>query len=230
MNRIALTACLLTSLAGNGLTESPIKLFDGTNLDRWEFQPDGWVIDDQGALTCRMEETKQKNGKLRTRGKGYIWTKKSFENFELVLEYKLSEGANSGVFFRTDPANPVQGGFEVQLLDNAGFQKVKGKKDRKNLNGAFYDCQAASKDMANRVGQWNRLKLTCQGPKARLEINGQAVNEINYDRWETPQRNPDGSANKFKTALKELPRVGRIGFQNHGQVVWFRNVTIEALP
>ena len=71
------------------------------------------------------------------RGKGYIWSKAEYENFDLTLSYKLSEGANSGVFYRVnDKNNPVQDGLEVQLMDNEGFQKTHGKKDAKKLNGS----------------------------------------------------------------------------------------------
>ena len=63
---------------------------------------------------------KDKNGKTRLRGMGYLWTKDEFSDFELSLEYKLSPGANSGIFYRTDKNNPVNGGFEIQLMDNEG--------------------------------------------------------------------------------------------------------------
>ena len=133
------------------------------------------------------------------------------------------------MFFRTDKDNPVQGGFEIQLLDDAGFQKIKGKKDRKNLNGAFYDAQAAKKHKVNPVGEWNKLKVTVHGMKLTVQINDQVVNEADISQWDTAQKNPDGSDNKFKTALKELPKTGRIGFQNHGAVVWFKDITIETI-
>ena len=204
-------------------------LFDGTNTDHWEFRDGAWLIDDDGALTCQMEEVKQKNGEVRLRGMGYIFTKSDYEDFELSLVYKLSEGANSGLFFRTDPADPVQAGFEIQLLDDRGFRPAKGKLDAKKLNGAFYDCQAPSADPAKPVGQWNELRLTCLGPTIRVQINGQLVNEFNLDRWGTPGKNPDGTDNKFKTAMKELPRRGKIGFQNHGHPVWFKQITIQEL-
>jgi hypothetical protein len=172
---------------------------------------------------------KQKNGEVRLKGMGYIFSKKAYENFELTLDYKLSEGANSGVFFRTDPSDPVQAGFEIQLLDDEGFRPAKGTMDDKKRNGAFYDCQPPQRYPAKPVGQWNQLKLTCLGPSVRVEINGELVNEFNVDRWDTPQKNPDGSANKFKTALKELPRRGKIGFQNHGHPAWFKQITIREL-
>lgn len=201
-------------------------LFDGSDLDHWEFRPGGWVIED-GAMTCRMETVKQNNGQTRTRGMGYIWTKEDYGDFDLTLEYKLSEAANSGVFFRTDPENPVQGGFEIQLLDDTGFQNAKGKRDGKNLNGAFYDAKAPSATPGRPVGQWNDLRLVCEGPSIRVMINGVTVIDANVNDWDTAGENPDGSANKFKTALKDLPRTGRIGIQNHGQVVWIRDVKIS---
>ncbi len=207
----------------------PEVLFDGTSTDQWEFAEGSWVIDSDGSLTCRMEEVKQKDGSVRVKGMGYVWTRQDYEDFELTLSYKLSEAANSGVFFRTDPNNPVQGGFEIQLIDDAGFQKARGKKDPKNLNGSFYDCQARIADPAKPVGSWNQLRLVCEGPNVRIEINGTLVNEFNVDRWDLPRKNPDGTANKFAKALKDLPRAGRIGFQNHGQVVWFKDVSIKPL-
>jgi hypothetical protein len=204
-------------------------LFDGTTTDQWEFAKDAWFIDAEGSLTCRMQQIKGRNGTTRTRGMGYIWTQQSYANFELQLHYKLSKAANSGVFYRSDPSDPVQKGFEIQLLDNEGFQAVQGAKDRKNLNGALYDAQAASQEAGKPVGQWNSLKLTCRGPIVTVEINGVIVNQGNIDRWQTAGKNPDGSNNKFKTALKELPREGKIGFQNHGQVVWIKDVSIKPL-
>ena len=56
----------------------------------------------------------------RRKGGGYIWTEKSFGDFVLELEVKMSKRCNSGVFFRTDPKNPVQGGFEIQIMDSHG--------------------------------------------------------------------------------------------------------------
>ena len=228
MIRLSLLILLLpvSLLANAGET----VLFDGKNLDSWTYEPGGWVIESDGSMVCQVESVKAKDGTIRHRGKGYIWTKKTYQDFELSLSYKLTEAANSGVFFRTDRNNPVQGGFEIQLLDNEGFQKVKGAKDTKNLNGAFYDCQAALADPAKGVGTWNRFTLRCKGSIIEYSINGVKVNRIDIDRWDMPNKNPDGSSNKFKTALKDLPRKGHIGFQNHGNVVWFKDVTISEIP
>ena len=221
-----LSICLSTVATPD---KQPVVLFDGSNLDAWDFSKGGWGIDGEGAMTCFMDEVRQKNGSMKVRGRGYIWTKSQYRDFQLMLDYKLSESANSGVFFRTDKDNPVQGGFEVQLLDNIGFQKAKGKKDPKNLNGALYDCQPATTDPQNPIGEWNRLKIRCQGMMLTVEINNTIVNTVDISKWDTPNSNPDGSPNKFKTALNKLPKSGFIGFQNHGNVVWFKDVKIVSL-
>ena len=224
---------LICTIAVTSLTASradqPPTVFNGKSLKAWDFAPGSWVIEEDGSVSCKMQVTKDKKGKERIKGMGYLWTKQQYSNFSLTLSYKLSEGANSGVFFRADKDNPVQGGFEIQLLDNEGFQKVKGKKDPKNLNGALYDCQAASSNPANPVGQWNDLKVTVKGSKLTVQMNGKVINEVDIDQWETPSKNPDGSENKFKTALKDLPKTGYIGFQNHGQVVWIKDIVIQSL-
>ena len=77
------------------------------------------------------------------------------------------------------------------------------------------------------IGEWNEFRLNCEGTQLTIEINNVIVNQADISRWDTPNKNPDGSANKFKTALNRLPRTGRIGFQNHGQVVWFKDIRIQ---
>jgi hypothetical protein len=60
-------------------------------------------------------------------------------------------------------------------------------------------------------------------------LNGKSILEADIDQWTTANQNPDGSKNKFKTALKDLPRSGHIGLQYHGHPVWFRNVKLVKL-
>ena len=211
----------------------PLKatvLFSGDHLDKFDFRTGSWEIESDGSVVCRMENVKDKKGVERIRGMGYLWTKQEFEDFELHLEYKLSEGANSGIFYRSDPQDPVQKGFEIQLMDNTGFQK-KAKKvlPPRKLNGSFYDGVAPNGDYSKPVGQWNQAKLVCNGPIVSFELNGKNAFRVNLNDWKEAEKNPDGSTNKFKTALKDLSRKGHIGFQNHGQVVWFRKIRIKEL-
>jgi len=230
MNKVL--ALLAVTILGSQVacSDPPAVLFDGSGLDAFEFQEGGWEIESDGSMVCRMEEVTNKKGEKQVKGMGYIWTRNDYSDFALSLSYKLSEGANSGVFYRTDKDNAVQGGFEIQLMDNEGFQKHKGAKlDARKLNGSFYEGMAPSSDPSNPIGQWNTMTLVCAGPSVKVSINGTNIIDVNVDDWDTAGRNPDGTPNKFKIALKDLPRTGRIGFQNHGQVVWFKDVKIRDL-
>jgi len=206
-------------------------LFDGTRLGPyWEFTPGGWEIEKDGSMVCRMKDGKDRKGNPKKVGMGNIWSRQEYGDFDLTLSYKLSEGANSGVFYRVnDKANPVQDGLEVQLMDNDGFQESHGPRDDRKLNASFYDAKAPSKDAQNPIGEWNTMRITCQGPKIQIAVNGEQVIDVNIDDWDTPGKNPDGTTNKFKKALEDYARSGKIGFQNHGQVVWFKDVKIKVL-
>ena len=186
-------------------------LFDGSSLDAWTVKPKGWIIED-GALA-------------RQPGGGYAWSKKQYGDFILDLEFKVSKGCNSGIFIRTaNPRNCVQTGIEVQVLDSFGKQKV-GKHDC----CAIYDCLAPSKNAAKKAGEWNRAVITCQGPKITIVLNGEPIIDMDLDQWAEPRKNPDGSKNKFRTAYRDMPRRGHIGFQDHGKPVWYRNVKVKPL-
>jgi hypothetical protein len=186
-------------------------LFDGSNLDAWENgsggkPSSGWLIED-GVLT-------------RKKGAGYIWSKKRFGDFVLDLEFK-TEG-NSGVFFRTDnPKNPVQTGIEVQVLTPVD-------KPSKHSAGALYDLQAPSKE-ASKAGHWNHLVLTAKGSHIEVVLNDEKVVDADLDQWTEAGKNPDGSKNKFKTALKDFKRDGHIGLQDHGAAVSYRNIKVKPL-
>jgi hypothetical protein len=157
-------------------------------------------------------------GSSKTPG-GIIWSEAAYENFEITLDYKTSPKCNSGLFFRANPRNAVQGGFEIQIA-SAGLY------GGKHVVGALYDAQPPSAATGKPDGEWNTMVLTCQGPMITVVLNGTKINEANIDDWTTPNQNPDGSKNKFKTALKDLPRSGHIGLQYHGKPIWFRNIKL----
>jgi len=193
-----------------------VTLFDGKQADlkkhwgngRDATIPKGWSI---------------KDGVLAAAGKGpMIWTRKRFGDFRLDLEFKTT--GNSGVFFRTgNPRNPVQTGFEMQILRSGGKKKP-GRHDC----GAIYDALAPSANPMKNAA-WNRAVITCRGRKIAVEMNGKQIINMDLNRWDTPHRNPDGSKNKYGTALKDFPREGHIGFQQHGHAVMFRNIRLKPL-
>ncbi len=193
------------------LAAKPVALFDGKGLKHWQLPKNNAWKSVDGELTPTAKT-------------GYIWTKKDYSDFELSLEFKMSEKCNSGVFFRTDPDNPVQGGFEIQIFDSHGKADY-GKHDC----GALYDAMKPSKNASKPAGEWNTMSIRAKGSKVSVHLNGEKVVDADLADWKEGNKNPDGSKNKFKTALSDLPQTGRIGFQYHGHPVWFRNVSIVEL-
>ena len=202
--------CIFTFLVKAEPPKGFTALFNGKNLDGWNAKPNGWTVEN-GVLTRKPKS-------------GYIWTEKVYGDFVLDVEVKVSQRCNSGIFIRTDPKNAVQGGFEIQGMDTTGKKKL-GKHD----NGAFYDALAPSTNPAKPLGKWNRFVITCKGSKITVSINEIQVVKAELDKWTTGNKNPDGSRNKFKTALKDVPREGHIGFQDHGQDGWYRNIYLKRL-
>ncbi|MEM0897282.1 MAG: DUF1080 domain-containing protein [Verrucomicrobiota bacterium] len=190
-------------------------LFNGKDLD-------GWFLKPEEITTWRTDP--KKGLLIRKAGSSYVWTKEAFGDFILDLEFNLTARCNSGVFFRTDPENPVQGGFEIQIFDS-GDRDVKPTNDM----GALYDALAPSEHTVKPPGEWNKMRLHAEGPKVVVHLNDQKILEANLDDWKEAGVNPDGSKNKFKTALSKLPRSGHIGLQDHGHNISFRNIRITEL-
>jgi hypothetical protein len=199
-----------SSTSGHPSTEGWADLFQ-PDLSNAVFEPGGWVME---------------NGLLRAEGHGTIWTKESYGNFILDLEFKVAENANSGVFLRAGDTSNVLSALEIQIHETSDGGKY-------GMVGALYDAKAPSKDMAKPAGQWNRYTITCEDSRLQLIFNGEIVHDLDLNDWDEPHKNPDGTENKFATALKDFSRYGPIGFQGihgkEGQPVWFRDIKIKSL-
>ncbi|MEX0321895.1 MAG: DUF1080 domain-containing protein [Puniceicoccaceae bacterium] len=220
--KIFLTGATCVALACSLLAakDSPPKgyksLIKGESLDEWLVIPE---------KTQQIWKVDPKDGSLgRSIKNGTIWHKKTYGDFDLQLEFKMSRNCNSGVFFRSDPNNPVQGGFEIQIYDTKPNMPLD-----KHAIGALYDSQPASANTLNQTGKWNTFRLKVKGDRVQVWINGKLVNDADLSKWTTAEKNPDGTKNKFKTALNDLPKSGHIGFQDHGHNVWFRKIYIKEL-
>jgi sugar phosphate isomerase/epimerase len=163
------------------------------------------------------------DGVLARKGGGDIWTKERYGDFVLDLEFKINKGGNSGVFIRTgDIENWLHTGIEVQVHDSTNGTA-------RGSCGAIYDCLAPSKDVTKDPGRWNQMTITAEANKIYVVMNGEEIIDMDLDLWTEPHKNPDGTPNKFNTAYKDMPRVGHIGFQDHGDPVWYRNIKIKPL-
>lgn len=206
----------LATTADNALTNRESQqgwklLFNGSDLSNWT-DTAGWSV---------------KDGALHTsgRGSGLIYTVDQFQDFELKVDFKMSKGANSGVFIRLwDKPDWLNTGIEVQILDTADKQTM-GKHDC----GAIYDIQAPLANAAKPAGEWNTYHIIAKGQRIAVILNGHMVNQIDLNKWTEPGKNPDGTANKFKYAYKEMTKKGWIALQNHGNEVWFKNIKVKPL-
>ncbi|MFC1555910.1 DUF1080 domain-containing protein, partial [candidate division KSB1 bacterium] len=189
--------------------------------------PSGWHdLFAQDLSNCELRESENKwrfeEGVLN-RGRGNIYTKEQYGDFILDLEYMVSEDANSGVLLRVgDIRNYVQTCIEVQIHETTDGGKY-------GSCGSIYDCMGPSKNVAKKAGEWNHYTITCKDNKIYVVLNGEQIIDIDLDKWTEPRMNPDGTKNKFTTALKDLPRNGALGLQDHGSPLWFRNLKIREI-
>jgi hypothetical protein len=210
-----LAAMVLAGLAGTAAAEEGgIALFDGKDLSAWQDPAASkWKVVD-GVMTWQ-------------KGCGNIWTKEKFGDFILDLEVKVEKGTNSGIFLRSAEGqkNWLQGSIEIQVLSSYGPDRKPGKHDM----GAMYDCLAPSVAAEKPLGEWNHFTITFKGNRLTIVLNGKTIIDANLDDWKEAGKNPDGSKNKFKTAYKDMSKVGHIGLQDHGHAVWYRNIKIKRL-
>lgn len=181
------------------------------DLSNAELTEGGW-IQNKGVLVAKDHFT--------------IWTKKSYANFVLDLEFKVAKESNSGVFLRSGNTAKVLEALEVQVHESQDAALY-------GMVGAIYNAQPPSKAMQKPIGEWNRYTITCKGKRLSLIFNGQQVWNINLNDWSEARKNADGTKNKFPKALKDYALKGPIGLQGlHGKAqapVWYRNIRIKAL-
>ena len=157
-----------------------------------------------------------------------IYDKKQFGDFIFKCDVKWeAEHCNSGIFFRVeDPENPVHTGFEVQVMS--------GTRTSKQDFGAIYDLVPTKVNAGNKTGEWNTVEITCRGPHVTVKVNGKEVSSMNCDEFDVPGYCSDGEKHKYNLggkprAVRDFARQGYVGFQDHGQKVWYKNVKLLEL-
>lgn len=189
---------------------------------------EGWkdLIASDLSNTEGSEHWTVEDGVLYAKDHHTLWTEASYGDFTLDLEFKVAKESNSGVFLRSGDTNNVLAALEIQVHETKDGSKY-------GMVGAIYDALPPVESVAKPVGEWNRFTITCKGSHVDLVFNGKRVWTADLDDWSEPRKNPDGTENKFRTALKDFSRVGPIGFQGlHGAAqapVWYRNIKIKEL-
>lgn len=205
-------------------------LFDGKTTQGWrgfhsqEMPSQAWLVED-GIL--KKVKAKQKYGD------GDVITNDQFENFELSLEWKLTEGANGGIKYLIVESLPPTGksgiSFEYQILDDERHPDAKAGVDGNRTAGSLYDLIPAAKNKPVKpIGEWNQTRIIKRGNHVEHWLNGMKVLEFELG-------SPELEALIAKSKYKVNPefgkaRKGHILIQDHGDEVWYRNIKIRELP
>ncbi|MCA9051901.1 MAG: DUF1080 domain-containing protein, partial [Planctomycetaceae bacterium] len=167
-----------------------------------------------------------KDGLLVASSSGLAVTQKSYSDFDLEFEWRLTPGGNSGVYYRADAAAAggiaAYPGTEYQLLDNAGHTDGNNPK---TSAGALYGVLPASNDFTRPVGDWNASRITARGGHVEHWMNGQRI--VTYDmespEWKnalTEAKNP-----QIRTNVSRLS--GQIMLQGHSGEIAFRKIRVR---
>lgn len=212
----------------NVLTEQEIAegwqlLWDGKTFNGWHtFNKDsviGWEI---------------KDGHLISLGQGGdyandIVTDKEYTNFELSVDWKLSPGGNSGLFYYA-----VEGKYpqiyaiapEYQLVDDLGFpEKLEDWQKTASLYGMY--VADSTKKVLKPIGEFNNSRIVVNNNHAEHWLNGQKVVEYDLFTDDWNKKVKDGKWKDFPDFGSS--KTGKIGIQDHGQSNAFRNLKIKVL-
>jgi hypothetical protein len=197
-------------------------------------QADGWRLLFNGQTTNGWRGYRQReapagwqsiDGALTRAGKaGDLITTEAFDNFELLIDWKISHGGNSGIFYRaTEETDTIyQTCPEYEIRDNAFWL------DDPYTSAACYALYPPTKDATRPVGYWNRARIVVRGNHVEHWLNGEPVvgYELNSMDWKERAK---GSKYHNKFPSYGQAKRGHIGLQDHGDLVWYRNMKIRPI-
>ena len=204
-------------------------LFDGQSSKGWHKyggDPVGsaWKVSD-GMLW--LDSSTKKDWQLLHGGD--IVTDEEYDNFHLKLDWKIDSGGNSGIMFLVHEDSvkykyPWMTGPEMQVLDNERHADAKIPKHRA---GDLYDILACSKETVKPALEWNAVEIKLLNGKLDFWLNGENVVSTMLwdDNWKQLIKNTKWANHPDFSTYKK----GKIALQDHGNVVWFRNIKIRRL-
>lgn len=217
-----------------------ITIFDGKTFNGWRGYnkttvPAKWTIDD-GAIKFNGTGT----GEAQEDDGGDLIFARKLKNFEFEFEWKVAKGSNSGIFILIQEVEGQPSYIsspEYQILDNANHPDARLGKDGNRMSASLYDMIPAKPQNSKPFGEWNKGKILCYKGTIVHYQNDEAV--VEYHLW-TPQWKEMLDNSKF--SKKEWPlayelllncggpnKEGYLGFQDHGDDVWFKNIKIKVL-
>ncbi len=219
----------------NVLSEQEIKdgwklLWDGKTTDGWRgarlsgFPERGWNIEN-GILSVLP------SGGGESAHGGDIITTKKYSNYVLIVDFRITEGANSGIKYVVDPTlNQGQGssiGCEFQILDDQRHPDAKLGVNGNRTVASLYDLIPARNKRFSGVGQWNRARVVVRGAHIEHSLNGMKVLE-----FERGTQMWDALVDYSKFSIYPGfcgSESGHILLQDHGDRVDFRSIKIKEL-
>ena len=218
-----------------------VVLFDGTSLEGWrgynkDTVPGAWVIED-GCIKINGSGAGEAGAR---NGGDLIYAAEKFGNFELSFEWKVDKGSNSGVFYMIQevPETPTYySAPEYQILDNENHPDAKLGVDGNRTSASLYDMIPAKPQNAKPYGEWNTGKIMVYKGTVVHYQNGENV--LEYHLW-TPEwqamldkskfsKDKNAKAYELLTNCGGEQKEGYIGLQDHGDNVWYRNITVKKL-
>jgi hypothetical protein len=202
-------------------------LFDGMSVNNWHgYNGQGtqfWKIEDCCLKTVGVE------GNYGSDKRADLVTDKTYENFEIVIDWKASKGGNSGIMYGVVEDKryeaPWMTGPEYQFIDEAGFPEKLEEWQKAGADYAMHPPSAAK--VVKPVGEWNNTKIIVNGTHVEHWLNG--VKIVEFERWTDEWRKLRDSGKWKDQPDYGLARSGRIALQDHGSVFWFRNVKIRKM-
>jgi hypothetical protein len=160
---------------------------------------------------------------------GDIITKEKYDNFELRLEWKISNGGNSGIFYHVVEAPkykaPYETGAEYQLLDDIGFPSPIADWQKTGANYAMH--LANEKKVLRPIGEWNSSKIIFDRGKVEHWLNGEKI--VSFDKFSDDWKTKRNSGKWNDYPDYGIANEGHLGLQDHGAGVWFRNIKVKRL-
>ena len=209
-------------------------LFDGESFDGWRGygrndMPTAWTIEG-GAIKINGAN----RGEAGAVDGGDIIFDRKFTDFELTFEWKVSKGANSGVFYLVQEieGKPIwESSPEYQILDNANHADAKRGVNNNRQSASLYDLIPAVPQNSNPFGEWNSGGIVVYKGTVTHSQNGEDV--LTYNLW-TDQWKEMVEKGKFKDCEHFINAGGKnlegyIGLQDHRDDVWFRNIKVKEL-
>lgn len=219
----SLAGCKAQQGAAGTASKGWTSLFNGTDLSGWH----SYLKDKPGTVWKVSDGAIMLDHSAGGSG-GDLVSDGEYQNFELEMDWKISEAGNSGIIFdvHEDPKYPAtyMTGPEMQVLDNV---KASDNKKANHLAGSLYDLLPCDSATVHPAGEWNHVKVRLDNGSLTFWMNGKKV--VKTQMW-------DDAWNKMVAASKfhQWPefatfKKGHLALQDHGHTVWYRNIRIRQL-